>query len=366
MKYLFLSPVVWNFYNLQNQLLAASLADKGFDVVYIEPVKYKNRQKNSRFSNLSEITKPEKLVVVEREIIIFKSFFVFIYENFNNVLQIKKYKPDVVVSYDHLMSLLPCLYCYFYKIKFVFNVSDDWDNVPQARTARWMWKFVVKPIVTKFSYAIASISQKQLVLFSKKNKNTFILPNGVNMCFVDKINDIKENNSQNIVNFIANLRDWYDFDLLFEVFNEMPEIQLNIYGLGPMYETLSDKSKNFRNIRLMGNVKQEDTARLLKDSLIGIIPLKNNLLNDSTCPVKLFDYWAAKKAVVATPTFEIKSIGGDCVLFASTKDEWLTQMRFLIENPLRRELLGLSAHEKVIEKFNYDIITETFINKTNY
>ena len=51
MKYLFLSPVVWNFYKLQNQLLAASLADKGNDVVYLEPVKYKNWLKNSRFMN---------------------------------------------------------------------------------------------------------------------------------------------------------------------------------------------------------------------------------------------------------------------------------------------------------------------------
>ncbi len=341
------------------------MADKGNDVVYLEPVKYKNWLKNSRFQNLSDNKVPEHLTVVEREINVIKSLFVFIYENFSNMRRIAKHKPDVVVSYDHLMSLLPCLYCYYKEIKFVFNVSDDWDNVPQNITARWMWKRIIRPVVAKYSYAVASISHRQAALFSKKNKKTFILPNGVSMTFVEKIDGISENNPTPTVNFIANLRDWYDFDLLFDVFGELPDIQLNIYGLGPLFDMLSEKAKNYNNIRLMGNVKSEETPQLLKETLIGIIPLKNNVLNDSTCPVKLFDYWAAQKAVVATPTIELKSIGNDCILFACTKEEWLREIRFLLKNPLRRDFLGSTAYTKVIEKYNYDNITETFINKTN-
>jgi len=363
MKFLFFSPVVWNFYKLQNQVLAASLAEKGYDVIYVEPVKYKNWQKNSRFSSLSENDKPDKLSIVEREIGIFKSLLVFLYENYNNVRQIAKHKPDMVVSYDHLMSLLPCLYCYIKKIKFVFNVSDDWDNIPQSESAVLAWKSIIKPLIAKFSFAIASISHKQFIVFSKKNKNTYILPNGISMSFVDKLADIKEDVEQNTVNFIANLRDWYDFDLLFEVFNEMPDFQLNIYGLGPLYENLIEKAKSYKNIKMMGNVNHQDTVQLLKDSVIGVLPLKNNILNDSTCPVKLFDYWAAQKAVVAAPTYELETIGSDCILFACTKDEWIKQIRFLIENPLRREFLGMTAYEKIIDKYNYNVITERFIKQ---
>jgi len=363
MKFLFLSPVVWNFYPLQNQNLAISLAEREFEVFYIEPVRYKKWQYHIRFAKLTDNKKPAGLTVVEQKINIPKSFFVFIYENFKNVKQIKKYKPEVVVCYDHLMGFMPCIYCYFKKIKFVFNVSDDWDNMPQSRASQWMWKHIIKPAVAKFSYAIASISHKQLALFKKKNKNTFILPNGLICNFIDNINSFEENNNSKTVNFIANLRDWYDFDLLFDVFSELPELQLNIYGLGPLYESLKEKSEKYSNIHLLGNISQEGAAKLLKDTLFGILPLKPNILNDSTSPVKLFDYWAAQKAVVATPTLELKSIGEDCILFAQNKQEWLKHIRFLIDNAGRREFLGKTGSEKIVNKYNYEDITGSFLKK---
>ena len=199
--------------------------------------------------------------------------------------------------------------------------------------------------------------------YSKKNKNTFILPNGLNTSFIENINSLEENNNSNTVNFIANLRDWYNFDLLFDVFAELPELQLDIYGLGPLYEALKEKTESYKNICLHGNVSQEGTAKLLKDSLFGVIPLKPNVLNDSTSPVKLFDYWAAQKAVVGTPTYELKSIGADCILFAQTKEEWLSHIRFLIDNPDRRKFLGKTGYDKIIEKYNYEDITDSFIKK---
>jgi glycosyltransferase involved in cell wall biosynthesis len=261
------------------------------------------------------------------------------------------------------MSFLPCLYCYFAKIKFLFNVSDDWDNVPQDKKALWVWKIIIKPIVVRFSHGIVSISHKQFALYSKKNINTFILPNGVNTLFIEKINSFKENNEDNTVNFIANLRDWYDFDLLFDIFEELPQLQLNIFGTGPLYNILSQKAEIHKNICLMGNVSQEKTVQLLKESVIGIIPLKNNTLNDSTSPVKLFDYWAAQKAVVATPTYELQSIGADCILFAQTKEEWIKQIRFLTDNPKRRKFMGETGYDKVTDCYNYDEITRKFLEK---
>ncbi len=363
MRFLFLSPVVWNFYKLQNQLLALSLAKEGYEVMYAEPVKYKNWQKNKRFHDLSDNGSDDKLKIIKRFFRRRKSFISFIYENINNTRQIARHKPDVVVCYDHLMGLIPCMYCYFNKIHFIFNVSDDWDNVPQAFIPHKTWKYIIKPIIKKFSFAIASISHKQLQLYKLTHKRAFLLPNGVENSFREDINSLHENKKMNLINFIAHLRDWYDFELLFDVFSELPNITLHIYGTGELLEALSEKAKQHNNIHIMGSVSHKETARLLKDSFIGIIPLKNNLLNDSTCPVKLFDYWAARKAVVATPTFELQQTGSDCILFAKNKEEWIKQIRFLMDNPERRSFLSNTGYEKIVDYYNYDVLTQKFIEQ---
>jgi len=239
-------------------------------------------------------------------------------------------------------------------------VSDDWDNVPQSFLPRLTWKYFIKPIIKKCSYAICSISQKQKQLFGARNKRTFVLPNGVENSFKETINHISVNENPNTINFIAHLRDWYDFELLFDVFAELPDIKLRIYGAGALFELLNEKAKLTDNIKMMGSVSHGETARLLKESILGIIPLKDNVLNDSTCPVKLFDYWAARKAVIATPTYELQSIGSDCILFARTKEEWLKHIRFLLENPGRRTYLAKTAYEKINDMYNYDALTKRF------
>ncbi|MDD3875856.1 MAG: glycosyltransferase [Bacteroidales bacterium] len=365
MKFLFISPVVWNFYKLQNQALPEALSLLNYETVYLNPVKYTRWKKNIRFADVSNNLKPEKLTIVERRVWFPKSVIVLFYENFNNVWQIVRHKPDVVVSYDHLMSILPCLFCYIIGKPFIFNVSDDWDNVPQNALSRFYWKYISKPLITKMSTAILSISNQQLEIFSKKSKKTHLLPNGKEVGFLETMNEIKPCMNEDTVIFIGNLRDWYDFDLMFEVFKELPELRLQIFGLGPMYKALESKAQQYDNIEVKGNLPYEKIPEILKSSFCGIIPLKLNKLNDSTCPVKLFDYWAAGKAVIATPTKEVFFIGEECVLFAESKEAFVKHLIFLKNNPNRKEVLAKIGFEKVTEVYNYQVITQKFLKIVN-
>lgn len=364
LKFVFISPVTWRFYKLQNQVLASELAQRGYNVAYIEPVKYKNADRVSRLHTYSTHAQPELLSVIERRSILKRGMLLFLYENLHNAILIGRIKPDVVVCYDHLMGLISCLYCKIKGIKFIFNVSDDWDYVPQQKGALFLWKKIIKPFVLRYAGAILSVSHKQYNLCLKKYKHTFLLPNGIEMSFLKKIDKEGCKKESGNVNFIAHLRDWYDFDLLIDIFVEMPQISLYIYGDGPLKDELLQKTAHIPNIHVCGNRTHEDTARLLGETSIGLIPLKKTILNDSTCPVKLFDYWAARKAVVATPTEELKIIGTDCVLFASTKDEWVKQIQFLLENPARRQVLGNTGREKIDITYNYDAITASFLKIT--
>jgi glycosyltransferase involved in cell wall biosynthesis len=150
-----------------------------------------------------------------------------------------------------------------------------------------------------------------------------------------------------------------------EVFREFPRIDLNIYGLGPLYTELLEKSRSIANVHVHGNIEQNKTAAKLSRTLFGILPLKMNELNHSTCPIKLFDYWGASRAVISTPVEEVSRLGGDAVLYATTREEFVLAMNLLINDSKLSGELGSKGREKVNKIHNYKVITDQFLNILN-
>lgn len=342
--------------------LPLGLSEAGNDCVYVTPVKYRNWENESmRLHDLSSHAEG-KVKVIERHTHLGKSLLSLIYESFANVNAIKENKPAVVVSFDHLMSLFACIYCRRKRIPFVFDVIDDWEAMEKNTLVLFYYKCIVKPIIGKFSYAVTSTSHKQVEVFSRHNKKVFYVPNGKSIDFIRQVETVGlQNRESDIVNFISTLRDWYDFDLLFDVFKEFPQLQLNIYGKGELFDTLNTKARGYANVHIMGNADSELLPKLLAESLFGILPLKLNTLNDSTCPIKLFDYWSAKKAVVASPTYEMKKMAEDGgIILAGTKEEYLEAIKRLLDDGTLAKSIGEKGYNRMTATYNYDVITTRF------
>jgi len=163
------------------------------------------------------------------------------------------------------------------------------------------------------------------------------------------------------VNFISSLRDWYDFELMIRVFKQLPGLDLNIYGDGPLYADLVIKASGLSNIHVRGSIDNSETPGLLCRSLFGILPLKLNELNHSTCPIKLFDYWGAGKAVISTPAEEVMRIGGERILYASDSEGFLACIKKLLADRQLTEKLGKEGKARIKEVHNYRTITDQFL-----
>jgi len=299
MNYLFFSPMVWNNYRGRNVELPVALAKNGNACTYINPLNYRNGKNDAmRFRQLADHSQ-EKVKVIDRFSRLPKSIWMLFKENRDNVRWVKKQKPDVVISFDHLMSISICLYCSRKKIPFIFDVMDDWEMIEKNSLVRFYYKHIVRPIIGRRAFAITSTSNRQAELFRKYNRNVHLIPNGKPFAFIQQATAFFTDGKKT-VNFISTLKDWYDFDLLFNVFAEFPDLQLNIYGEGELLDELKNKAQHFSNISIKGNVDSALLPRLTAESLFGILPLKLNALNETTCPIKLFDYWSAKKAVIAS------------------------------------------------------------------
>ena len=362
MKIVFFSSIVWDNYRHYHHELVETLSEKGHSCVFVNPVRYKNWQEGSiRLQSLSS-NSWGKVKVVERYFNFPKSFLILLYENFHNLYLVWKFKPDVVVSFDYLMSVLACIYCWIMNIKFVYTVTDDWEELEENFLVKTYLKFS-NPFLGRMSFAVTAISHKQAERFKKYNDNVFFIPNGKSMRFVlESARHVGDNIlGTNKVNFIGTLRDWYDFELMFEVFREFPQLELNIYGVGELYDDLLRMSKKYSNVFIRGNADVQMLPALVSESLIGILPLKLNKLNDSTSPTKLFDYWAAKKAVIASPTYELKILKEDGgLLLAAFKQDYIDAMKFILKEDAVRESLGGKGYDNILTKYNFDLISSQF------
>ncbi len=338
------------------------LAQQGYRCIYLNPVCYKGCEKATRFARVSEREIPQGINVVNRFSRLGKSFILFIYENYLNCKTVMKLRPDAVISSSHLMAVFTCLFCRIQGIRFIFDVTDDWELADPSPAGRF-YKYIIKPVMARYAYAVTSTSHSQFEYFkSRRGKNTFLVSNGVSPFIINQLKQLKETSGdEKSVNFIGSLRDWYDFDLLFSVFRELPEINLNIYGQGTLFPVLKELTKKEKNIFVHGNIERSMVPRLLKNSLFGVLPLKQTRLNNSTCPIKLFEYWSASKTVIATPAVEVKKVGGDVVLYASDKNEFVKSALLLLKNRKLAGELGHRAFRKIDTIHNYRVITQKFI-----
>lgn len=369
MKILIFSSVVWNFNKARPHELTISLARLGYHCVYVEPIRYTEENENNisiRLKNISSNYIPLGVKVIKRSSKLRKNILFFLYENFKNICLLNKYKPDIVISNDHLMSNLLCFWCKMINVSFIFDNLDDWVNIERKRYIRFMLKYFILPFVYSFSTATTNTSHILMEKAKTYNINAFLVPNGVSIESIQEFDRHSSNRDSKIVHFIATLRDWYDFDLMFEVFSQFPDLELHIHGKGPLYDYLVDKSKLYSNIHLMGHLDPILFHETIAQSLFGILPLKLNKMNDSTSPIKLFDYWAAKKAVISSPTYELKKIGNDCLLFAYTTEEYIQKIKLIVQNKELRETMGKIGYSKTKDIYNYEKIGEMFegiINK---
>jgi glycosyltransferase involved in cell wall biosynthesis len=367
---LYVPPVHWNYYPYRDQELPVSLAARGYTGIYLNPVAYRGSEGSMRFRQVHQRDIPPNMQVIERSSTGRKSLFEFIRQNLQNIRAVKRFKPGAVISSDHLMSVGTCLYCRLKGIPFLFDVTDNWELVDLSLAGR-IYKIILKPLLARFSHAVSCTSQRQYDYFNKRRKRqTVLISNGINPKLLAQLDREKSRplsgpSSDPVVNFIGSLRDWYDFDLLFEVFSELPGIHLHIYGTGPLQDRLMERCGSIPNIHMHGNLEPSLSAPLLHRSQFGILPLKINELNHSTCPIKLFDYWGASKAVISSPVAEVIRVGGEALLYAGNKEEYLAAIKRLIKEKELALTLGRRGREKVDEIHNYTRITDQFLQILN-
>ena len=159
-----------------------------------------------------------------------------------------------------------------------------------------------------------------------------------------------------IIGFVGWFVAWHRLDILMSEFAKLaasePRLRLLLVGEGPLEATFATQAEylGIKNLVIFaGSVPHSATASYIAAMDICVVPHSNAFRS----PIKLFEYMARDRAVVAPRTEPIEMVlkhGGNGLLFSPEQPTDLAaQLTRLIADPHERQRLGEAARRSVIE-----------------
>ena len=277
-------------------------------------------------------------------------------------MAIIKHKPDVI--YERYNLFLPAgvwaKKCF--KLPFLLEVNapifeerQKYDGIALSSLAKWSqaycWKqadaiLPVTDVLADYARAIGVSENRIQVIANGINYARFSDDN------IQPTSYYKDNAI--VVGFVGFVREWHGLDKVVELIGQFNfDVKLLIVGDGPVKQDLIAQAERLSiadKLHVTGVVEREEMQAWLNVIDIALQP-------DVTAyasPLKMLEYMAKGKAIVAPDTANIKELlthNDNALLFdVNNQDDFLQQITLLCENNQLRQSLGQEAKQSVAER----------------
>ena len=129
------------------------------------------------------------------------------------------------------------------------------------------------------------------------------------------------------IGFFGIIREWFDAGLLRYAALQRPQFEFCL--IGGYSEDVFEQLKDLRNVHFLGHKDYSVLPRYLHHFDVTIIPFKVTELIRSTNPIKVYEYLAGGKSVVATDIPELE--GMPYVYLSKTPEEFVRNIDLAIK-----------------------------------
>jgi glycosyltransferase involved in cell wall biosynthesis len=169
-----------------------------------------------------------------------------------------------------------------------------------------------------------------------------------------------------LVGYVGVLREWIDLGTIFSILPELnPEIKIVVVGKEGQFEENLRLAKAYGvsdRVVFTGMVPYTQVPKYISAMDMCIIPFRSGLISENAVPLKLFEYMACEKPIVATRLEGISEVAKNRVLYASNRDEWKNKINQLYEDVGLRRKMGLQGREFVEQNYDWSKITQKMEN----
>ena len=201
----------------------------------------------------------------------------------------------------------------------IYDVVDD--HITPKSNAHWKRTRVFTLKELKKADHVLTISHAlQAELQTLGYTHSTLIPNGVDLAAfapeialsVAAIQERYDLKQRFTIGYIGNHGWWAGMDLLLAAFKQLharlPESRLLIVGPGEEIERYQRQESNRPEIIFTGAIPPVEIAAYFKACSVGVLPFTPCPFTDNAMPLKILEYGAAHKRVLATPLKELKTL----------------------------------------------------------
>lgn len=206
----------------------------------------------------------------------------------------------------------------------VYDAMDDWSAFEgnDSVAAKFEEKLACEADI------VLAVSQKLFERFSAINRNTLLVRNGADVSYFGRArNHVKSSGDalfpyldKKIIGYVGHLGGWVDSSLIVECAAKLPQYLFVV--IGPCSSGTANMLVSQANVLYVGALPYEKLIPYMAYFTVGLIPFKLNQLNESTNPIKLYEYLAAGMPVVSTAMKEVARYEEEGVVYVSDRENF--------------------------------------------
>lgn len=347
-----------------------------FEILWREQEKKSLISKRRVFEGVHKAIDDGKVTVIRPSIIRAPvlDYLSLIFTHQNEIRQqIDEFRPDVIIGFGILNANIAFRLAKKNGIPSIYYIIDELHRLVPEKIFQAFAK-IVEMQNMKNADKVISINEglrEYTIQMGALKEKTEVIRAGVDLeRFVpDGREAIREKYGILEDDIVLFFMGWlYDFSGLKEVALELARcendhIKLLVVGKGDLWDTLQEIRKNCgleKKLIMVDWVPYEDVPKYLAASDICILPAYNNDVMRNIVPIKMYEYMAAKKPVIATCIYGIRKEFGDNngVLYIETAEEVLQHaMRLTESEGIIKE--GFKARN-FVEKLSWNSIVDSF------
>lgn len=228
------------------------------------------------------------------------------------------FKPDIIFTYEIFSSFIPMLVAKIFSLPYVVFVNGDTEDFRLQHfplPLLWMIEFI-RRFNLEFCDGVVTVTEGLKDALVKKYKfpvdKIIVVNNGVDSDYFRPLgrNEVLAklgfDRSNFYIGFLGGMWPWHGLDLLIKsaplILAKIPNARFILAGHGPERETLISLIREMKLEQyfiLKGEIAFKEVVQVINSFDAGILFFKPVRKNPG-CPIKLFEYLACGKPVIAT------------------------------------------------------------------
>ena len=281
---------------------------------------------------------------------------------------VRELRPNFLVLYN----LPQYIYTFKNETPVVFDFADDYLamlqhelNLSEKSAVYRLSSHILEKLVRR-SKLVTIVSQR--LRDRVRHTNILQLSNGADECLDNHPPTVLHiDRARPVVGYVGAFEYFIDLELMLEAAERLPRFTFILVGAGREFLRIKDSvaHRRLENVILTGAVHHRQAMQFISEMDICLCLFKKGPVADAASPIKLFEYIASGKPVIATRLTETLRIDQELqsLVYADTLEELLNAITWIEEHPEETKQKVARSMEIVRARYSWSTLARQLISR---